>query len=90
MKPWFPNNPFLIAKASLYDFGMAPHGWAWVDTCFRTPIHCDTSKAIGRAIYKNGVYELPTSELVWRLLTDSPDALFVDVGAKLVIPVAGS
>lgn len=83
MKPWFINNPFLMAKASLYEFGMAPHGWTWVKTCFRTPIYCDTSKAIGRAIYKNGVYELPTSELVWRLLKDSPNALFVDVGANI-------
>lgn len=47
------------------------------------PIYCDTSKAIGCAIYKNGVYELPTSELVWRLLKDSPNALFVDVGANI-------
>jgi len=83
MKPWFISNPLLIAKAFLYGLGMAPRGWTWVETCFGTPIHCEVNKAIGRAIYKNGVYELPTSELVWRLLADSPDALFVDVGANI-------
>jgi FkbM family methyltransferase len=82
-KPWFINNPLLIVRAFLFDVGVAPRGWSWVKTCFCMPIYCDTSKAIGCAIYKNGVYELPTSELVWRLLKDSPNALFVDVGANI-------
>jgi FkbM family methyltransferase len=82
-KPWFIHDPLLISRAFLFDLGMAPRGWLWVKTCFRIPIYCDTSKAIGRAIYKNGVYELPTTELVWRLLKNSPNALFVDVGANI-------
>ena len=54
-----------------------------INTCFGLPIYCDSSKAIGRAIYKNGVYELPTSELVWRLLKDLSNVVFVDVGANV-------
>jgi FkbM family methyltransferase len=83
LKPWFIINPILIVKAFLFDIGLIPRGWIWVNTCFRIRIYCDAGKAIGRAIYKNSVYELPTSELVWRLLKDSPDALFVDVGANI-------
>jgi FkbM family methyltransferase len=83
LKPWFIHNPLLITRALIYDIGMAPHGWTWVKTCFHQQIYCDTSKAIGRAIYKNGVYELATSELVWRLLKNTPEALFVDVGANI-------
>lgn len=82
-KPWFISNPLVIGRAFLFDIGVVPRGWAWVKTCFCMPIYCDTSKAIGRAIYKNGVYELPTSELIWRLLTNVPNALFVDVGANI-------
>ena len=62
---------------------MVRRGWVWVKTCFSVRIYCDTSKAIGRAIYKNGVYELPTSEMMWRLLNDSTKASFVDVGANI-------
>lgn len=83
LKPWFIHNPLLIARAVLYDLGLVARGWNWVQTCFGTPIYCDTSKAIGRAIFKNGVYELPTSELVWRLLKDCASALFIDVGANV-------
>lgn len=83
LKLWFIHKPLLIVRALLFDIGMVRRGWVWVKTCFSIPIYCDTGKAIGRAIYKNGVYELPTSELVWRMLKDSPDVLFVDVGANI-------
>jgi FkbM family methyltransferase len=82
-KPWYLNNPCLVVKAFFYYFGIYSRGFVWVKTCFRLPIYCNTEKAIGRAIYKNGVYELPTSELIWRLLKNSPNALFVDVGANI-------
>lgn len=83
LKPWFIHNPLLIVRVFLFDIGMVRRGWVWVKTCFGMPICCNTCKAIGRAIYKNGVYELPTSELVWRMLKDSTNALFVDVGANI-------
>lgn len=83
LKPWFTHDPLLIARACLFNLGIATRGWLWANTCFRMPIYCDTSKTIGRAIYKNGVYELPTTELVWRLLKNSPKAIFVDVGANV-------
>ena len=83
LKPWFLGNPYLLVRAFLFEMGVKPRGWSWVKTCFSLPIYCDISKTIGRAIYKNGVYELPSSELVWRLLKDKPNALFVDVGANV-------
>lgn len=82
-KPWFIYNPLLIVFAFLFDIGILRRGWVRIKTCFGMPIYCDTSKTIGCAIYKNRVYELPTSELVWRMLKNSPDALFVDVGANI-------
>lgn len=72
-----------MIKAIFYDLGLVNRGWRKVTTCFRAEISCDTSKIIGRALYKNGVYELATSELVWKLLKQKPDALFVDIGANI-------
>jgi len=83
LKPWFIHNPLLIVRALLFDLGIVCRGWVHTKTSFGMPIYCETSKAIGRAIYKNGVYELPTTELVWRLLKNFPNALFVDVGANI-------
>ena len=82
-KPWFIHNPFLIAKALFFELGLVYKGWVKVKTCFGVMINCDTSKVIGKVLYKNGVYELPTSELMWRLLKQEPDSLFVDVGANI-------
>ena len=83
IKPWFIHEPILIVRSLLFDLGIVQRGWVYVKTCFGIEIYCDTRKAIGRAIYKNGVYELPTSELIWRLLKSVPNALFVDVGANI-------
>jgi FkbM family methyltransferase len=83
IKPWYLHSPLTVVRALLFDIGFVRRGWMWVSTCFGVSIFCDTSKAIGRSIYKNGVYELPTSELVWRLLNDRSIALFVDVGANV-------
>lgn len=83
LKPWFIHNPRLALRAALYDLGVSARGWTHVTTCFGATMLCDTNKAIGRALYKNGVYELATSELMWRLLKDSSDAVFVDVGANI-------
>jgi FkbM family methyltransferase len=44
-------------------------------------ISCDPAEAIGRAIHKLGVYDLPVTEALWRL-TD-PGDLALDVGANI-------
>ena len=67
----------------MFRYGHGSTRWSWIKTCFRARIHCEISKAIGRAIYKNGVHRAITAELVWRLLTESPEGLFVDVGANI-------
>jgi FkbM family methyltransferase len=83
LKPWFVHQPSLIARVLLSDLGLKSHGWQWVETCFGTQILCDTRKTMGRAIYRNGVYELATTELVWRLLKGQKGATFMDVGANI-------
>lgn len=80
-KPWFIHKPYLIIRALLSDIGFLSKGWVRTSTCFGALVWCDNTKSIGRSIYRNSVYELPTSEIIWRLLTSN--TTFVDVGANI-------
>jgi len=83
LKPWFIHNPFLIIRAIAHEVRFSPRGWRKVKICFGVNILCDTRKVIGRTLFKNGVYELATSEVIWRMLRKSPNSMFVDVGANV-------
>lgn len=83
LNPWFTNNPRMIGRAIRYDLGLVKRGECWVKTCFGSKVYCDTGKAIGRSIYRNGVYELPISELIWRSICRTEENVFVDVGANV-------
>lgn len=81
IKPYFIYHPEYIFKSFFYKLGFYKKGWSRTKTIFGGEIYCDNSEAIGRAIFKNGIYELPVSELLWRLLPKGGS--FIDVGANI-------
>jgi len=82
-KPEYIWQPRRILKRL---FGKAKPGVMVVTLPWGLPLEIDTREAIGRAIYKSGVFELNVVEAIFRLV--DPNELSVDIGANIGLVTA--
>ena len=77
----FDKPEYLFRPQQILGRLRRSRGWQVVRTAWGVDIECDTTEAIGRSILHHGIYELPLSEVIVRLL--EPGETAIDVGANI-------
>lgn len=81
IKPEYLYRPALFGRRLLEAGGIEPEFPCYVDLTWGMAIRLPWDDSITRALYRRRIYDLPVSEVLWRLL--DPGDLVVDVGANI-------
>lgn len=79
-KPWYLHRPSQLLRRGLQLVTTSPTK-AVVTLPWGTEVGVNTSEVIGRSIWTTGLYELPVTELLFRLVR--PGDFTVDAGANI-------
>src|SRR5262249_28834498 len=80
-KPWYVYRPTQILRRVRAALFSPPAGFREVTTSWGVTRRADTTKTVGHDILVAGIYDLPLSEALARLITQG-DTVF-DVGANV-------
>jgi FkbM family methyltransferase len=80
-KPWYVYRPTQLLRRALTAFCPPSPGYRQLATSWGVRLWADPTKVIGRNILLGGLYDLPVSEMLARLIR--PGDTVIDVGANV-------
>jgi FkbM family methyltransferase len=80
-KPWFRYQPTMVVKRLWRALDRSSQPRRRVYLRWGTHLNIDKAETIGHAIWTTGIFDIATSEVLWRLT--QPGDVCVDVGANI-------